>query len=210
MFDGIPILLLASGEPKQAKSEIGKSFEQLMRSILDRMGYGDIRANIHKTGAEIDIKATHKVTGLPFMAECKGHADPVRTNDVKKAYGQFKKEQAKAQSLVGIFVSLNGFDPTCAEWYRELSDAEKTVFLLKDGPAVLQLLVESALLVPDDTARFRVKSIAQEAAPAPHLAVLNGQLYWVLLLVDTTGESLYTVFDDHANIVPRPVARLRR
>jgi len=201
MSERLPIRLLGT------KAERGRSFERIAEIVLDRMGYGDIHRDTRKTGAEVDLTARHRITGQPIIAECKGYDRPVQTNPVKTAFGQFSKEHEHSPKLIGVFFSLNGYDSTCSAWYNELSADQRDAFLLKSGDDILSIFQDAKLLAPADLICERVFAITENANLELHLAVLDAQMYWVVVITDASGGRSYSVLDNQGCEVPRPIAQ---
>jgi len=200
MIWDVPIHLLGTRDQK------GSGLERLMQTVLDKMGHRDIRSKIHKTGAEIDLKARHKVTNQRIMVECKGHAVPVASNDIKKTYAEFKKEQSQDSHLVCLFVSLNGYEGTCLEWYDELPVQDRQMFLLWSGADVLRMLADAQLIVGSDVVAYRINMLLGPVDIAWNIVLMRDQLYWVSVFTDKAGQRLFCVHDAQAHDILRPVA----
>ena len=71
--------------------EKGKSFENLIEIILDKLGYKDIKTRVRKTGMEIDLMATanQKVSNKKILCECKAHKKPIQSKDLLYFIGKF-------------------------------------------------------------------------------------------------------------------------
>ncbi len=81
-------------------NEIGDQFEHLTKQLLGRQGFGSFVRNAYETGAEIDLRASHRVTNTPVLCECKAHTEPVNTRDLKDFYAQLEKEIAGSPILL--------------------------------------------------------------------------------------------------------------
>ena len=50
----------------------GKSFELLIKSLLDELGYTDFKTNIRPAAMELDIEATHKTANTKILCSVRG------------------------------------------------------------------------------------------------------------------------------------------
>ena len=59
----------------------GDLFGRLMADLFHSLGYGESRLNIHKTGREIDLQASHRTENRIAVAEFKAHKEPIGGSD---------------------------------------------------------------------------------------------------------------------------------
>jgi tetratricopeptide (TPR) repeat protein len=127
-------------------NEVGDNLEDLAKELLAKTGFGSFIRNAYKTGAEIDLKATHRVTGEPLLCECKAKEAEIGTTAVRLFYSEWEKERATEDRLVGLMISTSGFNGTAKQWYEELSDEKKRFFQLVDCEKLMRQLTESLLI----------------------------------------------------------------
>src|SRR5580704_43548 len=92
----------------------GDLFGRLMEALILALGYEQARMNIHKSGREIDIEATHRTENRRLVAECKATEDPIGGDEVNKFVGSLDAEVRQRPGSVtqGYFISLSGFTQT--------------------------------------------------------------------------------------------------
>jgi tetratricopeptide (TPR) repeat protein len=126
-------------------NEIGNNLEDLAKELLARTGFGSFIRNAYKTGAEIDLRATHRVTGSPLLCECKAKRAPLDTSAVRLFYSEWEKQRTIDNRLVGLVISASGFTGTASQWHEELSDEKKRNFRLINTEELLNQLIECNL-----------------------------------------------------------------
>jgi tetratricopeptide (TPR) repeat protein len=173
----------------RTSNEIGDQLEHLTKQLLARLGFGSFIRNAYETGAEIDLRASHRVTNTPILCECKAHAKPVNTSDVRKFYAQVEKERRADSRLVGLMFSTPGFIGTAEAWYNELvRDDPNTAqyFQLRPGQAIIQMLVDTEMTLEPasirEMVRQRLPTYEQGCCWLTYSA--HGLAWIVLLLVD--------------------------
>jgi Holliday junction resolvase-like predicted endonuclease len=95
------MLIRALGENSHA---IGQSFERLIDVVLYKSGYRNIQTDIHTTGTEIDLTANNLLTKNPLICQCKAKRDKTHSAELRLFYGDYKKEKARNNDLVGLFL----------------------------------------------------------------------------------------------------------
>lgn len=139
-FEGLDIIA-------KDTNDRGSSFEFLMTSLLDSMGYTDIKSRVRKTGMEIDIKAKHKVIRNNIICECKAAQRRIDAKDLQYFFGKLKHQRSKDRRLRGFFFSVSGFSGTANEWYDELSVAEKRNFEIFGQEKLVDLLLQNDMVI---------------------------------------------------------------
>jgi hypothetical protein len=160
------IRILADGPNEQ-----GDVLTRLARDVFFILGYDDCRLNVHKTGRELDLLATHRHEQRDVVAEFKSGASPAGGADVNKFAGALDAQRRRAgrRPVHGYFVSLAGFTATALEQERELGDPR---VVLLDGARLAAELIEGRIVVPP----VRAIIAAQQAAPPPLTAEEEGEL----------------------------------
>jgi Holliday junction resolvase-like predicted endonuclease len=98
-------------------NKIGDHLEILAKELLAKLGFGSFIRNAYKTGAEIDLRARHRVTDAPLMCECKARSEKMGTHEVKLFYAEWEKEHKADNRLHGITISTSGYTGTAEQWY---------------------------------------------------------------------------------------------
>ena len=132
----------------QGAKEVGDNLELLIKELLARLGYGSFIRNAYKTGAEIDLKASHRVTQTPLLAECKARGQASDTPAVKHFFAEWQKERGADPRLFGLMVSTSGFTGTAMQWHAELDASTKIQFSLVGPEQLLDHLVNVDLILP--------------------------------------------------------------
>jgi hypothetical protein len=143
VYEPAKIRILAT-EPNRK----GDLFARLMEALMLSLGYDRARLNIHKSGREIDIQATHRTEVRQAIAECKATEEPSGGGEVNKFVGVLDAERRKSKDkpTEGYFISLAGFTETAIEQEEEF-DTPRVIRL--DATNITQQLILGRVLVSE-------------------------------------------------------------
>jgi tetratricopeptide (TPR) repeat protein len=127
----------------------GKSFEEFMYLLLDKLGYRNFILRAYSTGMEFDIKANHKEKKQSILCECKAHEKEMDTGELLRFFGKLCHERSKNRLLKGMFFSVSGFNGTALKNYSELSE-DKTIFELYGNNEIVELLRTSGVFASNE------------------------------------------------------------
>jgi tetratricopeptide (TPR) repeat protein len=184
-------------------NEIGDSFENLTKELLAKTGFGSFIRNAYKTGAEIDLKATHRVTEEPLLCECKAKEAAIGTREVRLFYSEWEKQRATEDRLVGLLISTSGFTGTARQWYDELTEEKKRFFQLVDSEKLTRQLVDSLLInssaavVTSLNRRFNIGEFH-----AASLAYSSHGFSWLCEYSKEGRQSFFTIVDGKGEALP--------
>ena len=185
------MILLAVKNP----TDKGKAFEEFISILLSKSGYRVIGTRVRKAGRELDITATSKVTGAPVLIECKAESRPVASTPYNKFYGIFEHEAKRVKGpLVGLLISLSGFNGDVLGNYQEKSDEEQRRFKIHGHDFVIGLAVEAGLIVDDATVRHLACRSWPFSLGEPLLIITKSQLYRVQILQRNATPSHFIVY----------------
>jgi len=135
-----PIVLLETDSNRR-----GDLLSNLTQSLFAALGYENFRLNVHKSGREIDVQASHRTERKRMVAECKATDRPIGGDDINKFVGALDAERRKQSvDTIGYFVSLAGFTETAIEQETDLANGR---VILIDGARVRAELVRSRVVV---------------------------------------------------------------
>jgi len=130
----------------------GKAFEEFIAILLSKLGYEIRNVRVRKAGRELDIKACSKVTGAPLLAECKAISKTLTGPPLSKFYGIYDHEYRKPNhGLIGLLISLSGFNSEAIEYYEEKDEEVQGRFRIIGPDQILKLAVEADLISDDLT-----------------------------------------------------------
>ncbi len=167
----------------------GDTLTLLSRDLFHTLGYEDCRFNVHKSGRELDVEATHCYENRRLVAECKATADPIGGSDINKFVGALDAERRrhKLVPVHGYFVSLSGFRETAVEQEKDAGGDRVTLIT---GDDIVQRLIEGKVVVRADVAIENATRCA--ALVSTELRVLKVELLghaggWAWLVQFGTG-----------------------
>jgi hypothetical protein len=123
--------------------ETGNNLEALTRELFAELGFGSFVRNAYRTGAEVDLRAHHRVTGAPLLCECKATGRAIGTHPVRLFFAEWAKERTSDRRLHGIMVSTSGFTGTAQQWWEELDDETRQCFTLMGPEQLLTQVVDA-------------------------------------------------------------------
>jgi restriction endonuclease len=146
MFATSPFRILATDTNK-----VGDLFARLVEGVFLSLGYDGFRRNIHKSGREIDIEATHRKERRRLIGECKATEEAVGGAEINKFVGAVDAQRRKYPDpeTVAYFVSLNGFTETAIEQEKEVGNSR---VVLMNSKHVLEELVRGKIVCPTEIA----------------------------------------------------------
>jgi tetratricopeptide (TPR) repeat protein len=157
----------------RTNQEIGNLLEQLITELLGKLGFADFIRNAHKTGTEVDIRAHHRVTRAPLICECKARTAPTGAPSLRLFHSEFMRARRKDKRCHGLFISTSGFTGTAREWYAELDKTTQTELTIVDQAGLLELLVQSQLLLPQEAITALIRERHGLGHPATYLLILS-------------------------------------
>jgi len=195
----------------RTSNEIGDQFEILTKHLLARLGFGSFIRNAYETGAEIDLRASHKVTNTPILCECKAHTKPIGAKSVKLFHSQVEKERKADSRLVGLMFSTSGFVGTAEAWYREMveDDPNTAQYLqLNSGQTIIQMLVDREMTLEptaiQEMVRQRLSTYEQDECWLTYS--IHG-LAWIILLLVDGKPRFHTIVNERGKPLPTWICR---
>lgn len=184
-------------------NHVGDLFELLMKELLARQGFASFVRNAYKTGAEIDLRAAHRVTAQPLLCECKARGRRLDTNAIKVFFAEWTKEHATDQRLYAFVISLSGYSGTARQWYLELDAGTRQQFALLDSDDLLRQLEDSgAILSAAGVVELLCQRYSLEHVEDQWLSYSDSGLTWMLKYRTSSGEHLFTIVGPKGETLP--------
>jgi tetratricopeptide (TPR) repeat protein len=192
------------GDTPQRK---GKTFENLIRIILEKLNYADFMSPVSTTGMEFDIMTRDKKTQEPVLCECKAHEDQIDTGDLLKFFGKLCHERSNNKALKGVFFSTSGFNGTALKNYEELSNEDKQVFRIYGNEAIVELLRNSNIFVSNEELDRKIKQKIVYPLGERYLVFYESDFY-VVQLVRIGGQPRnFAVFTAEGDLVEHSIRK---
>jgi tetratricopeptide (TPR) repeat protein len=188
-------------------TEKGRLLTQIVRRLLDELGYDDFRARVGGGGTDLDVKAKHRATQAPILCKARSLPREVGTDELKRfltVYGQGKK---KDRRFVGLFLAFAGLNEAAREWYAGLEEKGKGEFHVFAPEKILALLRRSRMIGIPEVVEPAIKSRIRTDVGPRFLAFHEGHMYWVQLILTGRKPTAYAVVGSHGELVSRIVAR---
>ncbi|MFJ6723503.1 NACHT domain-containing protein [Streptomyces sp. NPDC091281] len=157
----------------------GDLFGRLIQDVFHTLGYEDCVLNLHKSGRELDVTATHRTEDRLLVAECKAKSEKIGGDELNKFAGAVEVEKRKSPAPISAyFISLSGYKVTALEQERE---AQGRMTLL-DGQQVVEELIRGRVIVTQSQAALLAGSCADLPADArlsKRSMILAHEIGWI-------------------------------
>ena len=194
----IPIYILG-----RTNHEKGDNLETLTKELYARLGFGSFVRNAYKTGAEIDLRARHRVTDSPLLCECKATGRAIGTRPVKHFFAEWVKESWSEHHLDGIMVSTSGYIGTAQQWYQEMPEEKRRGFTLVGPDELLVQLIEADITLDPraiESALSRKYSLGE--LYGCQLTYSKHGLAWIYIYEADGTPCFHTIVDGKAEPLP--------
>lgn len=154
------VVVLADGESAaHVRNKRGHLLKVFVAQLLSTQGYGEPRTenlNVTSDGIELDLQATHRVTGQRLIAECKAYSSNIGAPMLTSFIGKFALAQMDDSHLNGLFVGL----PRLTQPAREQAEEAQRKFpgFRYIGSLDVCQLLEKASLLPSIESGPQLKS----------------------------------------------------
>jgi tetratricopeptide (TPR) repeat protein len=185
----------------------GRLLNQIVRRLLDELGYDDFRTRIANAGSDIEVRAKHRATQAPILCKARALSREIGPDELKRFLAAYTQGKKKDRRLVGLFLAFSGLSPTAREWYAGLEEKGKGEFHVFAPEKLLALLRRARLIGPPEVVEPAIKSRIRTDAGPRFLAFHEGQMYWVQTTLTGRKVSGFAVLGSHGELVSRVVAR---
>ncbi|KPK29035.1 MAG: hypothetical protein AMJ61_00735 [Desulfobacterales bacterium SG8_35_2] len=180
----------------------GAIFENFIKKMLDGLGYHNFRT-VRKTGRQIDILATNRVTDQPVISECKAYQEKLDGDQLSKFRGVYDHEYDNNKSLVGLFFSLSGFNDGLLEYYNEMNDELKKRFKIFSDEDIFSFIEKSNIIVSDKIIRHTIKRKLPYEIKNQYLSVSEYGEYWIITFGIAGKETHFTILSSKGDEVQK-------
>lgn len=167
----------------------GDLLEKLMRDVFEATNHAS-GPPLRVTGMEIDVTATHNVTGEQVYAECKAHRNPIPAEALSKLLGNVVLREINQGWLISTSRLSKDAEGWKAEWEKRPPEQRRQLQIY-DPPRLLELLIASKRVLEPSTIQIALPT----AFDNWYLLLTNLGRYWVDLLPKGGIPSDVTVYD---------------
>ncbi len=187
--------------------EKGRLLDQIVRRLLDELGYDDIRSQVAGGGSDLEAKARHRATQAPIL--CKARAVPreIGPDELKRFLAIYTREKKKDRRMVGLLLAFSGLSQTAREWYARMEEKGKGEFHVFAPEKILALLRRARMIGPPEVIEPAIKSRIRTDVGPRFLAFHEGHMYWVQMILTGKKPTGFAVLASHGDLVSRNVTR---
>ncbi|RPI09209.1 MAG: tetratricopeptide repeat protein [Zetaproteobacteria bacterium] len=191
----------------ESAKDKGRLLHQLVKRLLDELGYDDFRVRIASGGTDVEIRAKHRATQAAIL--CKARAIPreIGSDELKRFLATYTQGKKRDRRLVGLFLAFSGLSRPARDWYSAMEEKGKGEFHVFAPEKLLALLRRARLIGPPEMVEPAVKSRIRTDAGPRFLAYHEGQTYWVQMTMTGRKPTGFAVLASHGELVSRVVAR---
>lgn len=140
------VIVLASDDSPGGK---GGLFERFIANLLaTEYGFENPRTrslNVTSDGIELDVVASHKLTGALAIAECKAYTRSVKAAELTNFYGKLSIERFSDPGSFGLMCALPRLTPEGQEKAREIQAVDPG-FRYLSGDDLAEILLQAGLI----------------------------------------------------------------
>lgn len=125
-----------SGDPKAQSYHQGILFEELVKKIVDTLGYNVIDWREKLSGKEYDIRAEAKLGGRMLIGEAKARRENQTMPVISSFVGSLDHEDFPTDAL-GLFISISDIGADARDWLRKTRKRDRIVTFV--GQQVLRI-----------------------------------------------------------------------
>jgi tetratricopeptide (TPR) repeat protein len=185
----------------------GRLLNQIVRRLLDELGYDEFRARVSAAGTDIEVKAKHRATQAPILCKARALPREVGPDELKRFLATYTLGKKKDRRLVGLFLAFSGLSRPARDWYASMEERGKGEFHVFAPEKLLALLRRARLIGPPEVVEPAIKSRIRTDAGPRFLAFHEGQMYWVQTTMTGRKPTGYAVLGSHGELVSHVVAR---
>ena len=191
----------------ESAKDKGRLLNQIVKRLLDELGYDDFRVRISSAGTDLEIKAKHRATQAAILCKARALPREVGPDELKRFLAAYTQGKKKDRRLVGLFLALSGLSRPAREWYASMEEKGKGEFHVFAPEKLLALLRRARLIGPPEVVEPAIKSRIRTDAGPRFLAFHEGQMYWVQMIMTGRKPTGFAVLASHGELVSRVVAR---
>jgi tetratricopeptide (TPR) repeat protein len=191
----------------ESAKDKGRLLHQIVKRLLDELGYDDFRVRISAAGTDIEVKAKHRATQASILCRARVLPREVGPDELKRFFAAYALGKKKDRRLVGLFLAFSGLSRPAREWYAAMEEKGKGEFHVFAPEKLLALLRRARLIGPPEVVEPAIKSRIRTDAGPRFLAYHEGQIYWVQMTLTGRKPTGFAVLASHGELVSRAVAR---
>lgn len=191
----------------ESAKDKGRLLHQLVKRLLDELGYDDFRVRIAAAGTDVELKGKHRATQAAILCRARVLPREVGPDELKRFLAAYAQGKKKDRRLVGLFLAFSGLSRPARDWYSAMEEKGKGEFHVFAPEKLLALLRRARLIGPPEVVEPAIKSRIRTDAGPRFLAYHEGQTYWVQMTMSGRKPTGFAVLASHGELVSRVVAR---
>jgi len=185
----------------------GRLLDQLVKRLLDELGYDDFRARVAGAGIDVEVKARHRATQAPILCRARTVPREVGPEELKRFLSTCTQHKKQDRRLVGLFLAFSGLSRPARDWYAQMEEKGKGEFHVFPPEKILALLRRARLIGPPEIVEPAIKSRIRTDVGPRFLTYHEGHMYWIQTTLTGRKPTGYAVLASHGDLVSRVVAR---
>ncbi len=190
-----------------SSKEKGRLLAELVKRLLDELGYDDFRARVTGAGTDLEVKARHRASQAPISCRARALPREIGPDELKRFLASYTRDKKRDRRLVGLFLALSGLSRPAREWYARMEEKGKGEFHVFPPEKILALLRRARLIGPPEVVEPAVKSRIRTDVGPRFLAYHDGHMYWIQMTMTGRKPTGYSVLASHGDLVSRVLAR---
>lgn len=168
----------------QNNTDKGHILEELAQNVLKHQQYEAINT-VRITGIEIDVMASHKITGEKIFVECKAHEDTLPADSITKLLGNVMLKNVNSGWLITTGPLSKDAKGIVSEWETENNpNRSKLAFFTEDR--IIRLLIDSNEIINPEKIESDINTPLQLSDNAV-LILMPSNAVWAIPVVDNVS-----------------------
>ncbi len=185
----------------------GRLLNQLVKRLLDELGYDDFRVRITGAGTDLEVKARHRATQAPILCRARALPREIGPDELKRFLSSYTRDKKNDRRLVGLFLAFSGLSRPAREWYTHMEEKGKGEFHVFPPEKILTLLRRARLIGPPEVVEPAIKSRIRTDVGPRFLAYHEGHMYWIQMTLRGRKPTGYAILASHGDLLSRVAAR---
>lgn len=169
----------------QSSTDRGRTLEELTKNVLKQQQYEAVDT-VRITGMEIDVMATHRITGEKIFVECKAWDSTLPADVITKLLGNVTLKSIDAGWLVTTGPLSKDAKGIMSEWESD-SNAQRRKLAFYTEDRIINLLISSNEIINPEKIVCNDNSTLQYSDNAV-LLLMPSNMVWAIPVIDTTSE----------------------
>jgi hypothetical protein len=185
----------------------GKLLEELVKEILQKLGFDRIQLRCRRIGAEYDVEAADRVTKQEIIGECKALDSPLPSEHLFKWLGKYNLRCSEKPDCVAVFFTLSPLSSEARTLYEEIRKSYQR-FVVHTPEEIMKMLEENNIVASARIIEERVRAKIPRIRLGNRFLVYTKQgIFWLQMILQDRGSVVLTLLDSQGSFVSESLSK---